>query len=76
MDLDLTRTESWLGRLFLLGNGLVHLLAPGLLLWLASVGYDRALDVRFEAGDDSKRRVRLVGAGFLAAAALVRRRRD
>jgi hypothetical protein len=74
MELELTRTESRVGRLLLAGNGLLHLLAPGLLLGLASLAYDLALDVRFEPGEGARRRVRLVGAALLAAAVATRRR--
>ena len=49
--------------------GLGHLLVPGLLLWLAGWGYDRILDVRFEPGERTKRRVRLVGFGMIATGA-------
>ncbi|MEF8820859.1 MAG: hypothetical protein V5A52_01155 [Halovenus sp.] len=53
----------------LLFAGLAHLLVPGLLLWLAGVGYDRILGVRFEPGERTKRRVRLVGFGMIATGA-------
>ena len=53
----------------LIATGLVHVLVPGLLLWLAGWGYDRILDIRFEPGEQTKRRVRLVGAGMIAAGA-------
>ncbi len=56
--------------------GLAHLLVPGLLLRLAGYAYSRALRVEFEPQPGAKRRVRLVGLGFLAVAAIARRLRD
>jgi len=47
-----------------------HLLVPGLLLRAARLGYGLALDVRFEPGERSRGRVRLVGVGLGLAAAL------
>jgi uncharacterized protein YjeT (DUF2065 family) len=49
--------------------GLVHVLAPRLLLGTARVGYDLVLDVEFEASGRSPRRVRVVGLGLVAAGA-------
>ena len=49
--------------------GLAHLLVPGLLLWVAGVGYDRVLDIQFESGEHTKRRLRLVGFGMIATGA-------
>jgi hypothetical protein len=53
----------------LVAAGVAHLLVPGLLLWLAGVSYDRLLDIQFEPGERTKRRVRLVGFGMVAAGA-------
>ena len=56
--------------------GVVHLLVPGLLLWAGRLSYRLALRVEFDPKPGAKRRVRLVGLGFLAVAALVRRLLD
>lgn len=53
--------------------GLVHLLVPGLLLRSAEIGYRLVLRVAFDPKPGAKRRVRLVGVGFLALAAVLRR---
>ncbi|MDS0260347.1 hypothetical protein NDI56_13165 [Haloarcula sp. S1CR25-12] len=53
--------------------GLVHLLVPGLLLRLARVAYRWGLAVEFDPKSGAKRRVRLVGVGFLLFAAVLRR---
>ncbi|MFT4891783.1 MAG: hypothetical protein ACI9YT_002718, partial [Halobacteriales archaeon] len=45
----------------LLLTGVVHLLAPGRLLRVARVSYDRVLAVEFTPRDGASRRVRLVG---------------
>jgi hypothetical protein len=47
--------------------GVVHLLVPDRLLWLARWGYDRVLAVRFQPREHATRRVRLLGVLFLAA---------
>lgn len=57
-----------LGSLLLLA-GLVHLLAPGLLLRTAAVGYGRVLDVEFDPNDGAPRRVRALGIGMVAVGA-------
>ncbi|WP_121820952.1 hypothetical protein [Halostella salina] len=49
--------------------GVAHLLVPGLLLWTAEVGYGVALDVEFDPGDASRRRIRLLGLGMVGAGA-------
>ena len=59
-----------LGRTRLAGVGLVaagllHLLAPRLLLWLARHGYRLTLRVHLAPGEGAPRRVRLVGLGML-----------
>lgn len=53
--------------LLLLVAGLAHLLAPGILLAIASRGYRQFLRVEFEPGLGAPRRVRLVGIGMIAA---------
>lgn len=47
--------------------GLAHLLAPGLLLWTASLGYRWVLAVEFDPRQGATRRVRLAGLGMVAA---------
>lgn len=47
--------------------GLLHLLAPGVLLWTGRVGYGAVLNVTFDPEDGAKRRVRLAGLGLVAA---------
>jgi len=64
-DADLPR----LAGLAMLLAGVAHLLVPGLLLWTAKVGYGIALDVEFDPGDASRRRVRLLGLAMVAAGA-------
>lgn len=49
--------------------GVAHLVAPDRLLAAARRGY-RLLDVEFRPGPTATARVRLVGVGMLAAAAL------
>lgn len=63
----------WVGAALV---GLVHLLVPGLLLRLAGYAYRWVLRVEFDPKPGAKRRVRLVGLGFLAVAALGRRLRE
>lgn len=47
--------------------GLVHVLAPGVLLQAARLGYEQILDVRFRPRDTATGRVRAIGLGMLAA---------
>ncbi|KAA9399273.1 hypothetical protein Har1130_13895 [Haloarcula sp. CBA1130] len=71
--MDLTRTERrllWTGTAL---AGVVHLLVPGLLLSLARLGYRWVLAVEFTPQEGSRRRVRLLGVGFLAVAAALKR---
>jgi len=49
--------------------GVVHLLAPGLLLWLARRGYALVLDVDFSPGAATTRRVRGLGVAMILAGA-------
>jgi len=56
--------------------GVVHLAVPGLLLRSAELAYRWFLRVEFDPKPGAKRRVRLVGLGFLAVAAVVRRLLD
>jgi hypothetical protein len=56
--------------------GVVHLLAPGLLLRSGAVAYRWFLRVEFDPIPGAKQRVRLVGVGFLVAAAALRRLLD
>lgn len=51
--------------------GIAHLLVPDRLLATASWGYDRVLAVEFEPREPATTRVRLVGLGFVLAAALL-----
>jgi hypothetical protein len=55
-----------LGLLLLLA-GFTHLVAPGVLLWLAAVGYDRVLAVEFEPGERATSRVRALGIAMVLA---------
>jgi hypothetical protein len=64
------RTVLWAGATV---AGLVHLLVPGLLLGTARWAYRRFLAVEFDPKRGARRRVRLVGLGFLAVAELLRR---
>ena len=50
-------------------SGAAHLLAPGVLLRTAQSGYGVVLDARFDPGDATRRRVRLIGFGMVAAGA-------
>jgi len=71
--MDLTRTERrllWTGAAL---AGVVHLLVPGLLLSMARLGYRWVLAVEFTPQEGSRRRVRLLGVGFLAVAAALKR---
>jgi len=53
--------------------GVVHLLVPGLLLGVGQWAYGRLLAVEFDPKPGAKRRVRLVGVGFLLASFFLRR---
>lgn len=53
-----------LGTVLLLA-GVVHLLAPGVLLSLADGGYDRVLNVDFRPGETTSLRVRALGVGMI-----------
>lgn len=71
MDLsDTERRLVWLGATL---AGLAHLLAPGLLLRTARVAYRYALAVEFDPQPGARRRVRLVGVGFLVLSKFLRR---
>ena len=71
--IDLPPRLLWLGAIV---AGLVHLLVPGLLLWAGRWSYRWFLRVEFDPKPGAKRRVRLVGVGFLALAAVLRRLLD
>jgi len=73
MRLDLSAGERRLVRTALLAAGVAHLLVPELLLRGARFAYDRALDVRFVARDETTCRVRLVGLAMVVAAVVWRR---
>ncbi|MFC6756799.1 MULTISPECIES: hypothetical protein [Haloarcula] len=70
---DTERTVLWVASAF---AGLVHLALPGLLLWLGGLAYRWVLRVEFDPKPGAKRRVRLVGLGFLAVAVVLRRLLD
>jgi len=70
---DTERTLLWVVSAL---AGVVHLLAPGVLLRLAGRAYRLVLAVEFDPKPGAKRRVRLVGLGFLAVAAVLRRLLD
>ncbi|WP_262179310.1 hypothetical protein [Haloarcula laminariae] len=67
---DTERTALWVASGL---AGVVHLLAPGVLLRLASRAYRLVLAVEFDPKPGAKRRVRLVGVAFLAVAVALRR---
>jgi hypothetical protein len=71
--LDIPPRLLWVGATV---AGCLHLLAPGLLLWAGRLSYRLALRVEFDPKPGAKRRVRLVGLGFLAFAAVLRRYTD
>ena len=71
--IDIAPRLLWVGAAL---AGVVHLLVPGVLLWTGRVAYKWVLSVEFEPKLGAKRRVRLVGVGFLAAAAALRRLLD
>jgi len=71
--IDIPPRLLWVGAAL---AGVVHLLVPGVLLWTGRVAYKWVLSVEFEPKSGAKCRVRLVGVGFLAAAAALRRLLD
>ncbi|WP_324665105.1 hypothetical protein [Haloarcula sediminis] len=71
--IDLSPRLLWVGAAL---AGLVHLLVPGILLRSAEYAYRWVLRVEFDPKPGAKRRVRLVGFVFLAAAAVIRRLLD
>lgn len=73
MDLELPAREKRLAVVGLALSGVVHLLAPGVLLRIARRSYGFWLDVAFEPRSNAARRVRLVGLASLLAAVLARR---
>ncbi|MFC6903980.1 hypothetical protein [Halalkalicoccus tibetensis] len=58
------------GRGFIVA-GLVHLLAPGLLIDAARYAYDRVLSAEFDGGRETNRRLRAVGLVLLALGTVV-----
>jgi len=66
---DTERRLVWLGTAL---AGLIHLLVPGLLLRTARVAYRYALAVEFDPKPGARRRVRLVGVGFLLLSEFLR----
>ncbi|WP_324760293.1 hypothetical protein [Haloarcula montana] len=64
------RRLLWLGTALV---GVIHLLVPGLLLRTARFGYRTGLAVEFRPRSGARKRVRAVGVGLLALAAVVRR---
>ncbi|MFC6974960.1 hypothetical protein ACFQL1_10170 [Halomicroarcula sp. GCM10025709] len=64
------RRLVWIGTAL---AGIVHLLVPGLLLRTARIGYRVTLAVDFRPRSGARGRVRAVGIGLLALAAVVRR---
>ncbi len=70
---DTERTVLWVGSAV---AGVVHLAFPGLLLWLGGLAYRWFLRVEFDPKPGARGRVRLVGLGFLAIAAGLRRLLD
>ena len=73
VEIDVPPKLLWVGAAL---AGVVHLLVPGLLLWAGRWSYRLFLRVEFDPKPGAKRRVRLVGIGFLAVAAMVRRLLD
>jgi len=71
--IDIPPKLLWVGAAL---AGAIHLLLPGLLLWTGRVAYKWFLAVEFDPKPGAKRRVRLVGLGFLAVAAAIRRLLD
>lgn len=72
----LSETDLWLLSLGAALVGVVHLLIPGILLKTARWGYRWILAVEFDPKPGATGRVRLVGLGFLAVAAVLRRLSD
>jgi len=56
--------------------GVVHLAVPGVLLRSAELAYRWFLAIEFDPKPGASGRVRLVGLGFLAVAAVLRRLLD
>jgi len=71
--LDVPPRLLWVGATVV---GLVHLAVPGLLLRSAALAYRWVLRVEFDPKPGATRRIRLVGLGFLVAAATLRRLLD
>jgi hypothetical protein len=71
--LDIPPKLLWVGAAL---AGVVHLLVPGLLLWAGRWSYRLVLRVEFDPKPGARRRVRLVGLGFLAVAAVIQRLLD
>jgi len=71
--LDIPPRLLWVGAAV---AGAVHLLVPGLLLWAGRWSYRLALRIEFDPKPGAKRRVRLVGLGFLVFGAVLRRYTD
>jgi hypothetical protein len=67
--IDVPPRLLWLGAVL---AGMVHLLVPGRLLETAAWAYRRFLAVEFDPNPEATRRVRLVGVGLLAVAAVLR----
>lgn len=67
---DVPSRLLWAGAAF---AGLLHLVVPGLLLRSGEFAYRLFLRVEFDPRPGAKRRVRLVGLGFLAVAVVLRR---
>ena len=76
MEVRLTDRERRLGEFLVAVAALVHLLAPRLLLGLATRAYRLGLAVEFEPTEAAPRRVRLVGVGMAVALAVARRVAD
>ncbi|MDS0282798.1 hypothetical protein [Haloarcula onubensis] len=71
--IDVSPRLLWVGAALV---GLVHLAVPGRLLRSGEFAYRWFLRVEFEPKPGANGRVRLVGLGFLAVAAVVRRLLD
>jgi hypothetical protein len=63
---DVSSRRTLVAGLALVAAGLLHLLAPRLLLWLARHGYRLVLRVHLHPGEQAPRRVRAVGVGMVA----------
>lgn len=68
--IDIPSGLLWIGATV---AGVVHLLVPGLLLWAGRWSYRLVLRVEFDPKPGAKRRIRLVGLGFLALSYILRR---